>query len=94
MRIDNAERWQIALFSDLGRPAHETTVLELSTLIKHALTVYKKLDGWAKPDKVPFDLETYALGGKVLKEPKGTVLIIGPFNYPLVSATSTIYEYN
>lgn len=83
--VDNAQRWQIALSSDLGRPAHETTLLELSPLIKHALTAYKKVGNWAKPDSVPFDLQTYPLGGKVLKEPKGTILIIGPFNYPIVS---------
>lgn len=54
------------------------------------LTAYKKVGRWAKPEGVPFDFNTFAMRARTLKEPKGTVLIIGPFNYPLVGNTTSI----
>lgn len=83
--LDNQERFQLAVHADLGRPFQETTMLELGPIIKEALTAYKKVDKWAAPERVPFDINTFAMGGKVLKDPQGVTLIIGPFNYPLVS---------
>jgi aldehyde dehydrogenase (NAD+) len=52
------------------------------------MTAYKKVSKWAAPDGVPFDINTFALRGKVFKDPQGVALIIGPFNYPLVCVSS------
>jgi aldehyde dehydrogenase (NAD+) len=82
---DNLEPFQRALFADLGRPPLEATFLELGQMISDALTAYKKVDSWAKPDGVPFDIKTFLMRPHVRKVPKGVVLIIGPFNYPLWS---------
>ena len=60
-------------------------MLEISGIIKDCLIAYRQVDKWAKPEAVPFDLKTHAMGGKVIKDPQGVALIIGPFNYPLVS---------
>lgn len=59
-------------------------MLEVGPIITQALTAHKKVAKWAAPEGVPFDLNTFAMGGKVLKDPQGVALIIGPFNYPLV----------
>ncbi|KAF8332822.1 NAD-aldehyde dehydrogenase [Cantharellus anzutake] len=80
---DNKQRLVDALQADLHRPAAETFLVEIGASIKEALIAYKRVDKWAKPEGVPFDLLTFAMRGRTLKEPKGTVLIIGPFNYPL-----------
>lgn len=91
--LDNHERFQHALNGDLGRPFLETTMLEVGPIIKEAMTAYKKVDKWAAPERVPFDINTFAMGGKVLKDPQGVTLIIGPFNYPLVSLSCHLAMY-
>ena len=81
---DNQQRFITALGTDLGRSPNESLFVELGAVTNEILIAYKKVEGWAKPEGVPFDLNTFAMRAKTLKEPKGTVLIIGPFNYPLV----------
>lgn len=82
---DNAERFQEALKADLGRPVFESNFLEIFPVTTEATLAYKRVESWAKPESVPFDFNTFALSPKVVKDPQGVVLIIGPFNYPLVS---------
>jgi hypothetical protein len=81
---DNIERFQHAMKADLGRPPQETIFLELAPIITQAVTAYKNVTKWAAPDGVPFNINTFALKGRVFKDPHGVSLIIGPFNYPLV----------
>ncbi|KAF8322166.1 NAD-aldehyde dehydrogenase [Clavulina sp. PMI_390] len=83
MMQDNEERFQIALNADLGRPKLEATMLEIAPVLNEALIAHKKVAKWAAPESVPFDIKTFAMKGQVYKDPQGTVLIIGPFNYPL-----------
>jgi aldehyde dehydrogenase (NAD+) len=42
----------------------------------------KNLRGWMEPEKVTTNLLNLPSGSKILKEPLGIVLIIGPWNYP------------
>ncbi|KAF8585282.1 aldehyde dehydrogenase [Ramaria rubella] len=80
---DNIERFQEALQEDLGRPKLESNLFDLSVIINECVYAYKNIDSWTKPDKVAFNMNWFAFSPKVLKEPKGTVLIISPFNFPL-----------
>lgn len=79
---DNYKRFQDALVSDLGRPPTESALLELDQIAGHILNAYTNVEKWAKPDSVPVKPNFYFMGPKIIKEPKGAVLIIGPFNYP------------
>ena len=94
--VDNAERFQEALKADLGRPVFESNFLEIFPVTTEATLAYKRVESWAKPESVPFDFNTFALSPKVVKDPQGVVLIIGPFNYPLVSPAppppSTLFQ--
>jgi len=81
---DNSELFQQALASDLGRPATESIFLELDVISGQILNAYQNVEKWTKPDGVPFDVNFFFMGPKILKEPKGTVLIIGPFNFPIL----------
>ncbi|CAE6386069.1 hypothetical protein BN14_00968 [Rhizoctonia solani AG-1 IB] len=80
---DNVEALQDALTADLGRPKLESLFLEINPLIKESIEVYKSVEKWAQPDKAPFSLNFAAMKPVVRKEPKGVVLIISPFNYPV-----------
>ncbi len=57
--------------------------LELFPSITEILTQYNNVQKWSKPEKAPFSLNWTALHPVVKKEPKGTVLIINAFNYPI-----------
>lgn len=80
---DNSKAFEVAFAKDLGRPAQETHFCDTSAIISEALLAYNKLDSWVKPSKAPFDFDFFAFSPKIYKEPKGPVLIISPFNYPL-----------
>lgn len=68
---------------DYGRSVFETNLLELDGLFREIADVYGNVDKWVKPDPVPFDMQWTPMKPKVLKMPKGVVLIIGPFNVRL-----------
>ncbi|KDQ10042.1 hypothetical protein BOTBODRAFT_504647 [Botryobasidium botryosum FD-172 SS1] len=82
---DNAERFIQTLASDLGRPAQESIFLEINTMAGFILRAYNEVDAWAKPEGVKFDFNFFVTRPKILKEPKGTVLLVGPFNFPIFS---------
>lgn len=47
------------------------------------MTAYSNVEKWAKPERAPLSLNFSAMRPVIRKEPKGVVLIIGPFNYPI-----------
>ncbi|HEY9762792.1 MAG TPA: aldehyde dehydrogenase [Trichocoleus sp.] len=66
--------------ADLGRPLYEGyfeigVLSELSYILKH-------LKAWAKPKRVGLGLAQKPGTAWIQPEPKGVVLIIGPWNYP------------
>ena len=46
------------------------------------------VDKWARDEKPAFSVNLFAMRPRVRKEPKGTVLIISPFNYPCGSPSA------
>ncbi|KAF5357137.1 hypothetical protein D9756_006811 [Leucocoprinus leucothites] len=80
---DNTERFQEALAADLGRPPFESQFLEIGSSIMEARTAWAGVDKWAKPEKPPFSINATPMRPVIYKEPKGVVLIISPFNYPM-----------
>ncbi|MEL6440336.1 MAG: aldehyde dehydrogenase [Cyanobacteria bacterium J06621_8] len=69
-----------ALNADLHKPEFEC-YFELSVIqdIDHALG---NLKSWVKPKKVKTPLTYFPSVAKIIPEPLGVVLIIGPWNYP------------
>ena len=71
-----------ALYKDLGKCKMESFMTEIGYILMSITETMKKFKSWAKPQKVstPF----YLMPSKSYKiyEPYGTVLILGPFNYP------------
>ncbi|TFK38204.1 aldehyde dehydrogenase [Crucibulum laeve] len=80
---DNAERFEEALASDLGRPKFESRFVEINPSLTEIKTAYTGVDKWAKPEKPAFSLNFAAMRPVIYKEAKGVVLIISPFNYPM-----------
>ena len=69
-----------ALKADLNKPEFESFFeLVVTQDIDHAL---KQIKSWVKPKKAKVNLNLLPGSAQVIPEPLGTVLIIGPWNYP------------
>ncbi|KAJ6460175.1 Aldehyde/histidinol dehydrogenase [Mycena sanguinolenta] len=100
MLQDNAEASAEALGQDLGKPRLETYGFEIGATVERTLLAAGRLDQWAKPIpinsarivyRVCFTLISFSfsdwqkpLKPTVCKTAKGTVLVIAPWNFPVV----------
>lgn len=71
-----------ALYTDLKKSPEETWVTEIGLVISELNKAIRHLNNWLKPEIVGTNLLNLPSGSKILKEPFGVVLIIGPWNYP------------
>jgi len=71
-----------ALHKDLKKSPEETWVTETGLVISELNAAIKNLYQWMQPEQVETNLLNLPSSSKVLKEPLGVVLIIGPWNYP------------
>lgn len=71
-----------ALYKDLHKSEFEAYATEIGFSLGSISSFIKKLKKWAKPKKVRTPIVHFCSKSYVYSEPYGTVLIIGPFNYP------------
>lgn len=83
---DNKDLFAQALFNDVGKPAMEAYSYEISPVLERALIAATNLPEWTKPEHKTelFDPNQKAWSPKVYFVPKGVVLVIVPWNFPLV----------
>jgi hypothetical protein len=72
-----------ALRADLGKSLFEAVVTEMSFVSSEAKFARKRLARWMKPKRVGTPLMAMPGRSYIEPEPKGVVLIIAPWNYPL-----------
>ncbi len=75
-------RISAALKIDLGKSEFESYTTEIGFLYNSIEEAVINLKKWAKPKKVRNPIYLFPAKGAVIYEPFGTVLIIGPYNYP------------
>ena len=71
-----------ALYADFKKPRIETLIAETQFVLAELKLVYRNLELWARPVRVPSSLLNFPSSDWIYKEPYGTVLIISPWNYP------------
>ena len=71
-----------ALLKDFGKPNFESYVTEIGFLYDEINYTIKHLKSWMKPKKVGTGLIHFPSKSKIIYEPKGVTLVIGPWNYP------------
>jgi len=71
-----------ALYADLKKSPEETWVTETGFVITELNASIKNLHLWMQPENVETNLLNLPSSSKILREPLGVVLIIGPWNYP------------
>lgn len=71
-----------ALKSDLGKPEYEAYISEVAFLYDEIRHTRRHLRRWMRPKKVRTSWLLGPSKGRVLTEPRGSVFIIAPWNYP------------
>jgi aldehyde dehydrogenase (NAD+) len=71
-----------ALFADLHKSKEECWVTENGFFMAELKDTLANLKQWMEPEAVPTNLLNLPSSSKVMREPLGVVLIIGPWNYP------------
>ena len=72
-----------ALRLDLNKSAFEAYTTEVGFCLGSIQDTLKRLDGWAKRRRVATPLVNFYSVSYIQPDPLGTVLIIGPYNYPV-----------
>lgn len=74
-----------AFKNDLHKSRFETLLTETGLIKQNIRSTIKSLNDWIKPVKKKTPLFLFGRSSYTVYEPYGTVLIIGPFNYPFLS---------
>ncbi len=82
--IKNRESEFFAAFEkDFGKGEFETYTTEIGFLYNAFRKILSHLRDWMEPEAVPTPLVLWPAKSRIISEPYGKVLVIGPFNYPL-----------
>ena len=73
-----------ALKADMGKPQEEVHLQEIYPLKAEIMHARKHLRGWMAPKPTSTSLAMVGTSSHVLPEPKGQVLIIAPWNFPVI----------
>lgn len=78
----NQDEIRNSLWADFNKPIPETDLSEIYPVTSEINHTIKYLKSWMKAKSVSTPLPMFGTKGKVLIEPRGTSLIIAPWNYP------------
>lgn len=78
----NEEAIQRALYQDFKKPVFESYISEIGIVITELKLAIKNINRWNRPKTVLPSLLNFPSWEKIYSEPYGTILIIGPWNYP------------
>ncbi len=81
--LKHEEELYECLYADLKKDKEEAWVTETGFVIAEINAALKNLKDWMRPKKTGTNLLNLPSTSFILPEPLGTVLIIGPWNYPL-----------
>lgn len=73
---------EIAIFHDFRKSHEEVAITEILPVISEINDAIRHLKTWMKPKKVETPPTLLGASSRILYEPKGVCLIIGPWNYP------------
>jgi aldehyde dehydrogenase (NAD+) len=72
-----------AMRVDLGKPAVESRLTDLSFVAAEIDVMLRHLDRWASPERVRVPLAQRPGQATIVREPLGVALVIAPWNYPV-----------
>lgn len=88
--IERGADFEAALQADLGKSGTEAQLTEIGFLISEIDHALAHLAKWMRPRRVRVPLAVQPATARVVPEPLGVVLVIAPWNYPLMLALSPV----
>jgi len=88
--LANRQRIQQAIHADLSKPAEEADLTEIYVVLSDLKKAIRNLKYWNMPEPEGQSLPYLGTRAQVYYEPKGTVLIISPWNYPFSLAVGPL----
>ncbi len=80
--LSNRDKIIQALHEDFMKPEVETYTSEYAITVEELEYALKKIDRWARPERVKSSLINFPSSARIIDEPYGLALIISPWNYP------------
>ena len=80
--LANEDAISDALQKDLGKSPFESYVTEIGFVLSSISHMIKNVEAWMKPKAAKTPIHLQPAKSFIVREPYGSVLIIGPFNYP------------
>lgn len=90
MLEEHADTLETALHQDLGKNGFEAWVSEIGQVLEEIQWLRKHVDAWAKPQRVRTPISLWPASSMIEREPRGTVVIISPWNYPVMLSLSPL----
>lgn len=87
---DHTGAIEAALREDLGKSGFESWVAEIGQVLTEIRWMRKRVASWATPKRVRTPLALQPARSRIEHEPRGTVLIISPWNYPIMLSLSPL----
>ena len=81
--LSRREDWYSAFATDLRKPPLEVDLTEFLPVVDEARHAIAHVASWMRPRSVWSTLTTLGTKARVLYQPRGRCLIIGPWNYPV-----------
>jgi len=76
------EKMYAAAAADFGKPEAEVDIGEIMVVVSDLAHIRKKLKKWMKATPVAASMAMLGTSSKIIVEPKGTSLVVSPWNYP------------
>lgn len=87
---ENVAAIEAALRADLGKNSFEAWVSEIGQVLTEIKWLRKRAAAWAKPQRARTPLALWPAKSMIQHEPRGTVLVIAPWNYPVMLGLSPL----
>ncbi|MCP2336115.1 aldehyde dehydrogenase family protein [Actinomadura rupiterrae] len=84
--VEGEQELAAALRTDLGKGTVESYASELGFVINEVDFALKHLDRWMRPERVHVPRSLLPARARTVPEPLGVVLVISPWNYPVMLA--------
>ncbi|PPQ79732.1 hypothetical protein CVT25_003299 [Psilocybe cyanescens] len=89
---ENSDALAECLRLDLGRSKQEAIMGDVSAVISRCLLAAEKLEEWMKPEPVVVNSPLQrGFKTSVERHPKGIVLIVSPWNFPIILSLQPLY---
>lgn len=79
-----------AFHQDLRKGEFEGYGMEIGPVLKEITHIQQNLRGWMAPKRQSTPLMFFPSSSKIITEPKGVALVIGPWNYPFILVISAL----